>query len=130
MKKLIVLILSLVYLSTSSGMVLNVQYCFDKVSSFSLNGFGNEDSCCGAIVEKSQGCCSDEVKVIKPQESHEGAFASYLFNNPIQPFSTPRSFIDPPFIGPLRDQILRIRDSGHLLPADSEIYIKNCVFRI
>lgn len=128
MKKLIVLILALTYLSTSSGMVMNVQYCFDKVSSVKVNGFGAEDSCCCSGAEKTSGCCSNDVKVVKPQESHQPVF-NYSTENPIHFSSIPLSYLDPLPTKPVGEDLIQISDSSPPLPS-APIYIKNCVFRI
>lgn len=65
MKKFLVTILALVYISTSTGAVLHMHYCMGKMVDW---GFGHNDSkkCskCG-MVEKSNGCCKDEHKFLK-----------------------------------------------------------------
>lgn len=129
MKKVIALILALVYLSTTSGMVMNVQYCFDKVSSVQVNGFGDKDGCCCIGAEKTAGCCSDEVEMVKLHESHQAAFANYSIENPTQLLSIPLSYIDSSPIVSVSEELVQISDSSPPLPS-APIYIKNCVFRI
>lgn len=129
MKKLIAFIAALVYLSTSSGMVMSVQYCFDKVSSIQVNGFGGGDGCCCIGAEKTEGCCSDEVKLVKLQQSHQATFVNYSIENSIQLLSIPLSYIDASPIVSVREELVQISDSSPPLPS-APIYIKNCLFRI
>jgi hypothetical protein len=128
MKKFIALILALVYLSTSSGMVLNVQYCFNEVSSVTVNGIGDNTCCCTGLV-KTTSCCSDEVKLVKLEDSHEVSFTTYL-KEASQVVTTPLSYIDPSPTCSTPEQLVQISDSSPPLPSTPSIFIKNCVFRI
>ena len=68
MKKLFASILLLVYFTVSTGFVVSVHYCMDKVDSVQL-GDTSADKCgkCGMHIESSDGCCKDDVKMIKMQ---------------------------------------------------------------
>ena len=129
MKKLIACILAVVYLSASSGMVVNVQYCMDKVASVQVNGFGNENICC-TDGGKTAGCCSDELKVVKLQESHNAAVASYSMENPAQLLGVPLSFINSSPLVLADEKRVQMADSSPPLASASSIHIRNCVFRI
>lgn len=82
MKKCIALILSLIYLTTSSGMVMNVQYCFEKIASVKIEGFG-KDKCCCTKSPKKAGCCSNELKVVKVDVSNAASSVDYKFEAPV-----------------------------------------------
>ena len=64
MKKLLLAILSLVYLTLASGLVMNVHYCMGKVTSIDY-GYrtGNDCERCG--MKNKKGCCHQEYKLLK-----------------------------------------------------------------
>ena len=68
MKKLIIAILALFYISTSTGATLHMHYCMGKLADWGL-GHNNSKTCgeCGMekSEEKDNGCCKDEYKFIK-----------------------------------------------------------------
>jgi hypothetical protein len=69
MKKFIVSILAILYLSTSMGATIHLHYCMGKLVDWGIwESSGSKCSNCG--MEKShnsrdQGCCKDEFKQIK-----------------------------------------------------------------
>lgn len=126
--KSIALILSLIYLSTSSGMVMNVQYCFDKVSSITLDGFDKDKWCCTNSSEKSD-CCSNEIKVVKVDASHSPSSANFNFEPPVQLLHFFTSYILSPVLQST-GELLQSSDNSPPFPAATPIYIKNCIFRI
>jgi hypothetical protein len=128
MKKVIALILTLVYLSTSSGMVLNVQYCMGELSSVKVEGF-SRDKCKCAASEKSFGCCSNEYKVAKIKEPHAASIIHYSIDAPVANTTSGVSLINySPTLS--AGQLIRSSDSSPPLRTSPHIYIKNCVFRI
>jgi hypothetical protein len=68
MKKLFASILLLVYFTVSTGFVVSIHYCMNKVDSVQL-GDSSSDECnkCGMHIEDSGGCCKDDVKMVKMQ---------------------------------------------------------------
>jgi hypothetical protein len=66
MKKLAAAILLLTYFMVSTGFVVSVHYCMDELDSIEL-GDATDSECnqCGMIIKDSNGCCKDEVKVMK-----------------------------------------------------------------
>lgn len=128
MKKCIALILSLIYLSTSSGIVMNVQYCFEEIASVKIQGFGKDKCCCTNSSDKS-GCCSNELKVFKVDVSHVPSTADFNIGAPFY-FIKPLSFfnVSPVLLCPVK--LLQSSDNSPPLAAAIPIYIKNCVFRI
>jgi hypothetical protein len=71
MKRVLVTISLLVYFVVSTGFVVSVHYCMDR-----LNGleWGESDAAqcgkCGMPTTDSDGCCKDEVKVVKLKVDH------------------------------------------------------------
>ena len=68
MKKLVVAIVALLYISTSTGAPLYMHYCMGKLAGW---GFGdNKSKTCGRCgmeksEEKDNGCCKDEHTFLK-----------------------------------------------------------------
>ena len=68
MKKFIVAILALVYISSSIGVTLHMHYCMGKVINMGLAE--NESSKCSKCgmeksLEKNRGCCKDKLQFLK-----------------------------------------------------------------
>jgi hypothetical protein len=78
MKKFLITITALVYLTVSSGATVNLHYCMGKLMSWDLSA-GSKSKCGSCGMEKSghKGCCNDEqktFKVDKDQKISESAF--------------------------------------------------------
>jgi hypothetical protein len=128
MKKCIALILSLIYLSASSGMVMNVQYCFEKVASIKIDGIGEDKWCCTNSSKKSD-CCSNELMGVKVDASHAPASTDFNLEAPVQFYNSSTSYSLSPVL--LSDvEPLQSSDNSPPFAAATPIYIKNCVFRI
>ena len=69
MKKILIAILALVYLTVSSGFAMTIHYCMGKVSSVDL--MHNTDKCGKCGMKTSGGCCKDEFKIFKLNDSHK-----------------------------------------------------------
>lgn len=71
MKKLTVAILAFVYLAISSGIALEIHYCMGEQAGVELYGTG-DDKCgrCG-MTDTKTGCCHDEYKLYKLEDSHK-----------------------------------------------------------
>jgi hypothetical protein len=129
MKKIIVGILAVLYLTVSSGVVMELHYCMGKLAGVELYG-GDDDKCsrCG-MTEKNSGCCHDEFKIYKLEDAHKNvtnAISFYagqvaIINNyvdyslwlqPLRPASVQTPVHSPPDIG------------------GPSVNIANCVFRI
>ena len=66
MKKITVIILMICYLAVTAGVVINFHYCMDRLASARL--FEKKSKTCGKCgmhTENSNGCCRDEVKIVK-----------------------------------------------------------------
>ena len=66
MKKIAAAILLLIYFTVSTGFVINLHYCMDKVASVEV-GESHADECgkCGMPLSDKEDCCRNEVKVVK-----------------------------------------------------------------
>lgn len=77
MKKWILSIVSVAYFVVSCGMVINFHYCMDRLASTSF--FGSQDKkCdqCGMDIHASDGCCRDEMQVLKMDEDQLPYYAA------------------------------------------------------
>ncbi len=65
-------ILMIVYLAFSSGVVINHHFCMNRLDSVTLFGTDSE-YCgkCGMHTDDSEGCCHDEVEVVKLDNDHQ-----------------------------------------------------------
>ncbi len=128
MKKLATSILLLVYFVVSTGFVVSVHYCMDKVNAIQLGDVA-DDECnkCGMTIEDSDGCCKDDVKVIKMQVDQ--VIAKVLQAD----FSLPAiaSFATQFLFTPLFSKIEKSEPVAHGPPlSEQDIYLQNGVFRI
>ena len=83
MRKFIVGILAFLYLGVSSGIAMEIHYCMGKQAGIELYSKGS-DKCgkCG-MTEKKGGCCSDEHKFYKLEDSHKNVSNNLQFDAPV-----------------------------------------------
>lgn len=130
MKKLVLTISFLCYLTVTCGVVVNLHYCMDRLAT--VHFFGEEsDQCrqCGMMSHEKNACCHDEVKVFKlEQDQNKVGSTDYT------PFSVsempivPSVFLNAPFES----------ESGHVsivanpppLLSEQDTYLQINVFRI
>jgi hypothetical protein len=128
MKKTLVSILAIFYLSSSVGATIHLHYCMDKLINWSLlKGVGDKCDKCG--MEKDGGCCKDEDKFIKNNADQN--IAESVVQS-MQVLSTAALFA---FINASENyysSLIERHPICHAPPLISagEIYILNCVFRI
>ena len=118
------------YLAVSSGIVINFHYCMNKLASAEL--FASENKQCGKCgmhTEDSNGCCRDEVKIVK-MEDDQKLTSTFTFELPSSDAQVhiPSEFIVTSFYN--------VPDSGHFLNhsppllSAQDTYLQNGVFRI
>ena len=61
----------MMYMTVTSGVVINVHYCMGEVATVEL-GHNSQDSC-GQCGMDNSGCCHDEVQVVKMCADHLSA---------------------------------------------------------
>ncbi len=81
MKKAVVFLLLITYTAVTSGMTVNYHYCMNKLDKTSLFTTKSDDTCgrCGMETSESNGCCKDEVKLVKLED--EQSRALYVTDN-------------------------------------------------
>ncbi|MBN8700348.1 MAG: hypothetical protein J0L54_12130 [Chitinophagales bacterium] len=132
MKKFLLAILAVVYISSSVGATIHMHYCMGKLADWGI-GQIKSNTCgkCGMekSVGKEDGCCRDEQKFIK--DNTDQKTAGSVFNS-LQLITAviPVSFIEIASIGfsfaPEENPI------SHAPPRSNgvAVYVRNCVFRI
>lgn len=128
MKKAISAILLLIYLAATSGVAINLHYCMNRFDSLQI-GVAKTEICgkCGMHTEDADGCCHDEVKIIKVQDDQQSASFNYKFNSPETLAEELPSFFEDILVS--SDNGTSLNDHSPPLP-EKEIYLQNCVFRI
>ncbi|WP_449619043.1 HYC_CC_PP family protein [Sediminibacterium soli] len=132
MRKLIILILSIVYLNTTVGATIHMHYCMDKLVDWRpWHTTSKKCSECGMekTHENKKGCCKDEHKQVKLQIDHKAAE-----NFQLQQLSllavAPACFVLPA-AAPV-PSVTEQYPISHAPPrcAKTSVYIRNCVFLI
>ena len=84
MKKLFALILTLIYLCSSTGATVHLHYCMGKLADSGL-GHQQTDTCgnCGMdqSASRDNGCCKDEHKFIKSDPDQKLMEAGFMLMN-------------------------------------------------
>lgn len=129
LKKAVAIISTLIYFAVTTGVVVNLHYCMNSFDSAQLYATGT-DVCgrCGMHTEDSNGCCHDELKVVKLTQDHTASQFVFEFKSPE---ALPVSLNE--FITDFNFQMVQQNDYlNHSPPLLSrqDTYLQNCVFRI
>ncbi len=130
MKKLLVSILVFCYFAATFGVMINRHYCMNRLASIHLFE-KSADICgrCGMETHESNGCCHDEVKVLKvEQDQNKATVDSYTIPALEITVSVPSDFIAISFYNVVEQRHYH-NHSPPLLSAQ-DIYLQNNVFRI
>ena len=128
MKKIIVAILAFLYLGISSGIAMEIHYCMGKKAGVELYGSDN-DKCgkCG-MKEKKTGCCNDEHKFYKLNDSHKNVSNDLSFETPIAFISNPLPLFD--FLLAATPVENTINNHSPPIYNRPSACVLNCVFRL
>lgn len=80
MKKITIVLLTVLYFAVASGITVSLHYCGGKFKQISLFNSGNDKGCCGSK-KKSKGCCNEKAFFIKVKNNHSSSNSVYLSNN-------------------------------------------------
>lgn len=132
MKRFLALILTLLYLGSSTGAVIHVHYCMGKLSSWSWKDPKNR-SCevCGMPKQKSHGCCKDVQEQIKVSKDHQAPLNDYGLGQfmATQVFYAPVSY-ETTLIHPGSPALAFTATSSPPGKENGTVFLRNCVFRI
>ena len=132
MKKLFVTILTILYISTSTGATFHIHYCMGKFADWGM-GHNLSKTCGKCGMEKSpkinNGCCKDENKIVKITTDQKVSQNSFQLAQLIA-VSAPVSFIEMTLYD--FSSITEENPISHAPPGSSSIavYARNCVFLI
>ncbi|MGN6617981.1 MAG: HYC_CC_PP family protein [Ilyomonas sp.] len=126
MNRIVALFLAIMYMGTTSGMVMNVHYCMGKVASVDIDNFNAVCNKCG---EKQQpNCCGTETKVVKLNETHNQSINSFELKAPVAHTTT---FFDTDFAATVHTGSGKsVMANAPPLLSPPRFFIKNCVFRV
>jgi hypothetical protein len=130
MKKLLVTILALVYLTVSSGATVNLHYCMGKLMSWDLSS-GSKTKCGSCGMEKAghKGCCNDEQKTLKVDKDQKASESAFQFLS-ISSIAIATTHTELPVI--YTSTLVTDNPTAHAPPrlGGAPIFILNCNFRI
>lgn len=127
MKKLILAILSLIYLATASGVVIGTHYCMGRIADAKY-AYSDDDQCSKCGMDNKNGCCHTEFKIVKLTDDQQQAKAYSNFDQTaIAVVHYSLSFLQPVQGVQVNHAIIH-----HSPPEgpDSPLYLSNSVFRI
>lgn len=126
MKKLLAVFVLLIYFCATTGFVISMHYCMDRLDSAEIGNTQN-NRCPKCGMHKDGGCCRDDVRMVKLQTFHVKASSA----DPVLPSpaaqTVPTNFLLAPFENVPSSSL----PVFHGPPPDGqETYIQNRVFRI
>lgn len=128
MKKTLAFLLLFVYAVVSTGFVVSVHYCMDRLNGVAL-GDTSRDTCgeCGMPLKEAGGCCKDNVKVYKLQIDQAFAKISKADFSLVGIAPAPMQIFPFAFVA----QSAKATPVAHGPPLGAQdTYLKNRVFRI
>ena len=81
MKKIIVSILAILYLTTSTGATVHMHYCMGKFISWGLESTADHTKCSKCSTKKKNTCCGDKQIVIKAEKDQKCTQTILQFSN-------------------------------------------------
>ena len=125
MKKLLAILLLLVYTAASSGTVMSTHFCMGEFAGISIGEKQQEE--CGYCGMEDAGCCHDLLQVVKIDDSQLVKASSVTFDYKFFAL-TPTTALPILLLFKGERNILISRSS--IDPGGPPIYLRNCVFRI
>lgn len=129
MKKFFLSILTLMYMTVSSGVAMEIHYCMGKEAGVDYYALQEKKHCgkCG-MKEKKGGCCTDEHKFFKLEDSHKQA------SNDISFYSGDIALVNEAPVFDWNIPVSSATSSIHInSPPDDHgpsVCVMNCVFRL
>ena len=122
MKKLLLSIITLIYLGVSSGIAMEIHYCMGKRAGVDLYA-GKTDKCGRCGMAEKKGCCNDEHKFYKLSSDPKTVANDHDFHSPVV-------FYETVYARPL---VLFSKNSALISsntpsPGDPPLFILNCTY--
>jgi hypothetical protein len=124
MRKLLSIILAVLYISFTSGVVLSTHYCMGQVAAVALGSSG-EDTC-GNCGMENEGCCHDDVQVMKLTTDHSASAMTSLPVPVVLEMETTWNLLPVRPILPAKIGTVQI----HGPPTAVHLNILHCIYRI
>ena len=123
MKKAVAFIVSLLYLSLTTGLFVNIHYCMGEVSDVQFQKYSNDDDC-----KTKMPCCGHNYHLVKVSDAHQQISNDLNLKAPVVELH----WINPPGDELISSTIHRSITNANSPPllTDPDIHIQNCVFRI
>jgi hypothetical protein len=124
MIRFVAILLALIYITTTSGIVISTHYCMGEVSDVAL--WQKDADTCGTCGMDNEGCCHDDQDVIKLTDNHH--FSQISSEVPsFEPSLFTHTSAEQRFIA-LREKSARI--NNHSPPLSCSRNTLYCVYRI
>ena len=81
MKKVIISILAILYLTTSTGAIVQMHYCMGKFISWGLESTVDHTKCSKCSMKKKNACCGDKKLLIKAEKDQKLTQTNFEFSN-------------------------------------------------
>ena len=128
MKKILTGILTLVYMTVSSGIAMEIHYCMGKKAGVEF--FPSLNDKCGrcGMTEKKAGCCHDEHRFVKIEDSHKNGYNEISFSAGAKAVVTEY----PLYHWQMAEQVTLASVNNHSPPdlTGPSAIVMNCVFRL
>jgi hypothetical protein len=128
MKKVYIGILAIIYMAVSSGIAVELHYCMGSKAGMEL--FGSTTDKCGkcGMTEKKTGCCHDEFKFYKLNDSYKNVSNDISFTAP--EFAVINEYPLYNWQMPLNTVPASVNNHSPPGYAAPDVCVMNCVFRI
>lgn len=124
MKRVSTIFLLALYLVVTSGIVLNIHYCMGEVSNIAIAT--DSKTSCSTCGMDNDGCCHDDVKLVKLSDSHQ---PSWIQDDLFQ-FSIPLVRSQSTSVPEIRTKVKFYATHAHAPPLKESLNLFHCVFRI
>ena len=129
MRKLVVLIVAISYITITSGIVMNIHFCMGKLASVEY-GYDSHKKCskCG-MASQNKGCCHTESKLLKVDDVHQQTAATAIPLVKLATEALATYFEAPAAYASLPDHFIPLYHAPPD-PRQNHVYLNNRVFRI
>jgi hypothetical protein len=133
MKKVLVTILSLIYLITSTGATIHMHYCMGRLVEWGLQyDSKKKDKCSNCGMKNSvskKGCCKDEQKHIQIEKDQKGSAFQYNFNKQLDVLSS-YSIAECTLVYLISPVLEYTTTHAPPFKEKAPLFVRNCIFRI
>jgi hypothetical protein len=124
MKKVVVFIVAILYLSLTTGLAVNIHYCMGKVSQVQFESYSDKDLC-----KTQMPCCGHDYHLVKVTDEHQPTLTDLNLKTPVVELYLLVPSIDEFVASTAAQKNITNANSPPLL-TDRDICIQNCLFRI